>query len=85
MLLIALIETPGGESVVRLEGELIGPWVDELKALCEQRLDSHTPLSLDLADVRFADRQGVTLLHGLQARGVHLARCSLFVAEQLRA
>lgn len=85
MLLIARDESRSDEPVVRLEGELVGPWVDELRTLCERHLDASAALTLDLAEVRFIDRRGVALLRRLQARGVRLTRYTGFAAEQLKA
>jgi hypothetical protein len=41
-------------------------------------------LSLELADVSFADAVGILLLKELGSRGVGLIRANPFVAEQLK-
>jgi hypothetical protein len=41
-------------------------------------------LSLELADVSFADAAGILLLKNLGNRGVGLMRANPFVAEQLK-
>jgi len=64
---------------VRLEGQLVGPWVEELHRVC----DGHAVV-LDVRDVTFADEAGVALLRALQARQVKLTGCSPFLAEQLK-
>lgn len=70
---------------LRLEGRVVGPWVEELRQICEPLLADETTLALDLTDVSFADESGVTLLASLNRRGVSLSRPSPFVAEQLKA
>ena len=70
-------------AVLHLEGQLIGPWVDELERTCD-RLLATRPVTLDLADVSFVERRGVHLLRTLGTRGVPLLRCSPLVAEQLK-
>jgi hypothetical protein len=63
----------------------MGASVDELRRTC----DVHTvadavQLSLDLADVSFADGAGIVLLKELRSRGVGLIRANPFMAEQLK-
>jgi ABC-type transporter Mla MlaB component len=70
---------------LKLEGRLIGPWVNELRVMCENYLANERPVKLDFADVSYADRGGVALLIDLQERGVELMNCSSFLAEELKA
>ena len=84
MLKIGPIETANGHTKLRLEGRLIGPWVEELRRACEQVLTTGARLSLDLSDVSFLDRSGVKLIRSLRNRNVALLSCSAFIAEQLR-
>lgn len=83
MLKIVAAEPLNGRPVLRLEGQVIGPWVDELRRACEAI--SGRALTLDLTDVAFVDRRGVELFRTLCAGGVAITRCSSFVAEQLKA
>ena len=71
-------------TVLRLEGRVIGPWVGELSQACDQHLNNRATLALDLAEVSFADADGVALLASLSGRGVKLLRPSPFLAEQLK-
>jgi hypothetical protein len=68
-----------------LEGQVIGPWVDELDRVCHQMLDGPIPVVLDLSAISFVSRRGVELLERLHARGVRVAHCSPFVREQIKA
>jgi ABC-type transporter Mla MlaB component len=70
---------------LKLEGRVVGPWVGELRQVCESLLSEVRALKLDLADVTFADADGVAVLTGFKTRGVTLKNCSPFVDEQLRS
>lgn len=69
---------------LKLEGRVVGPWVGELRHACESLLTGGRLLKLDLADVSFADANGVAALAALRSRGVALTHCSPFVMEQLK-
>ena len=70
---------------LKLEGRVVGPWVGELRQVCETLLTEGRPIKLDLADVTFADADGVAVLTGFKTRDVTLKNCSPFVDEQLRS
>ena len=72
-------------STLRLEGDVIGRWVDELRRFSEETLASGVQLTVDLSDVDFVDREGADLLQMLGDRGVSVVNASRFVAEQLKA
>ena len=84
MLKISKAEPINHAVVLRLEGRIVGPWVEELQRSCEQVLAGDRPLKLQLADVEFMDAQAVALLLGLRSRGVALLECPPFVTEQLK-
>ena len=71
-------------TMLKLEGRLIGPWVNQLRETCESHLAGARRVRLDLADLAYADRSGVTLLIQLRARGVELVNCSPFLVEELK-
>ena len=71
-------------ATLKLEGRVVGPWVGELRQVCETVLAEGRVLKLDLADVTFADTDGVAVLTGFKMRGVTLKNCSPFLDEQLR-
>lgn len=72
-------------TILRLEGRIVGPWVGELQKICEPREGDRKKLTLDLAEVSFADEQGLVLLSSLQARGIKLLNPTPFVEEQLKS
>jgi anti-anti-sigma regulatory factor len=84
MLKMVLSEDLGKRTTVRLEGQVIGPWVEELSRVCEPILTSGSSLALDLSDVSFVSREGVRVLCELRAQHVLLQNCSRFVVEQLK-
>src|SRR5436305_1541378 len=79
-----------GIPTLRLEGKLVGPWVDEVRAASEEALEAlgdadGSTLRLDLAGVSFIDAAGAELLEHLLRRGAALAAASNYVAELLHA
>jgi ABC-type transporter Mla MlaB component len=85
MLMISEGQKANHSLTLQLEGRVVGPWVDELRKVCEPLLADEFTLTLDLAEVSFADKNGVKLLTSLSRRGVKLQRPTPFVAEQLKA
>jgi anti-anti-sigma regulatory factor len=82
---ITVVESSSKEVRLRVEGRLTGRWVEELRRTCDlQDLSDGIRLTLDLADVSFADAAGVELLKELRIRLVTLLSPSLLVAEQLK-
>ena len=75
-----------GSVVLRLEGKVCGPWVDELRALSSAVLQKPaTRLELDLSEVAFIDADGLELLRELSSKHVSLNNCSLLVVQQLKS
>jgi anti-anti-sigma regulatory factor len=85
MLKIEVIERANENPTLRIEGRVIGPWVGELRRMCEPLLATGARLTIDLSDVSFVDRDGIELFRSLRKHRVALANCSPFVAEQLKA
>lgn len=65
-------------NVLRLEGQIIGPWVEELR-----RAVNGGGLTIDLSDVTFADWDGAVLLAELRKRAT-LTGCSAFLKQQIQ-
>ena len=83
MLMITLTESSESARSYRLEGKLVGPWVDELSRACEQPETLPSGLHLDLSAMTFIDSTGVELLEDLIRRGAMVVGCSSFIAEML--
>lgn len=63
MLRITVAESFGSTVVLRAEGRITGPWVEELRTTCEMRSDiDQVQLRIELEDVSFADEAGIALL-----------------------
>ena len=85
MLRITVVESSKIAVTLRAEGRITGPWVEELRTACNvHTFPDEVQLSLELADVSFADAAGILLLKELGSRGVGLIRANPFMAEQLK-
>lgn len=72
----------GATVTCKLEGRLLGPWVDETARLLAESA-RNTRLRLDLASVSFVDPAGADLLRELVRGGAIIVACSSFVGELL--
>ena len=52
----------GSTVLIKLEGRLVGPWVEELRLKVLQLRPSETALEVDISDLSFADDAGEQLL-----------------------
>ena len=85
MLRITWIDAEGSDPnrTLKMEGKLLGPWVDELGRACEvSELPRHC-LRLDLAAVTFVDSIGLKLLDDLLRQGATIVGCSDFISVLL--
>ena len=85
MLKITEIARNDSGRTFKLEGKLLGPWVDELRIVCTQPLNRAEQVGLDLAAVSFVNAAGAKLLRELIREGIIITQCSAFVAELLHA
>ena len=66
----------GPPTTVKVDGRLTDDQVPELRRVCAE---IEGTLTVDLTDLKFADRQGVRALHELRAKGADLIGVSQFV------
>jgi ABC-type transporter Mla MlaB component len=85
MLKISETGPPNHSVTLKLEGRIVGPWVEEFRRVCESFLSENRVLKLDLAEVSYADAEGVATLNNFRSRGVTLKHCSPFVEQQIMA
>jgi anti-anti-sigma regulatory factor len=83
MLRIARVNDGTSDSIptLKLEGKLLGPWVDELSCACEELQVAPNGFCLNLSAVTFIDSAGIKLLGDLIRRGTTLSQCSGFIEE----
>jgi ABC-type transporter Mla MlaB component len=85
MLRITVVESSKTSVTLRAEGQITGPWVEELRTACNVHTSPrNVQLSLDLADVSFADSPGIALLIELRNRGIALIHVTPFLTVQLK-
>jgi anti-anti-sigma regulatory factor len=84
MLRITQLTENGAGLLVKVEGKLLQPWVEELARACTPPAVTTACIRLDLSAVTFVDEAGVRLLRELVDRGVGVSAASGFVAELLR-
>jgi anti-anti-sigma regulatory factor len=85
MLRISHIDGMEGATILRLEGNVSGVWVDELRRLAQVTLANGEVLTIDCAGVSFIDLQGRILIRELLSRHVRLTNCSPFLQSQINA
>jgi hypothetical protein len=69
---------------LRVEGWLVGAWVEELRLQTQTAFSQAKALSLDLEKLWFVDPQGAALLRELALRNVAQLNCSPFIDQQLK-
>jgi ABC-type transporter Mla MlaB component len=69
---------------LRVEGWLVGAWVDELRLQTQTAFSQAKTLSLDLEKLWFVDADGAALLRDLARRNVVQLNCSPFIDQQLK-
>ena len=84
MLKISEINSSGEVTTLKLEGRVVGPWVEEVQRCCEQVLNGGRRLTLDLSDVSFAERGAIVLFKELAGREVRLTNCQPLLNVQLK-
>jgi hypothetical protein len=71
-----------GAPVIKLEGKLLAPWIDQVRALCAHSTSAGMPV-LDLSALTFADQTGTQLLQEMLREGCLIEACTPFIAELL--
>jgi ABC-type transporter Mla MlaB component len=85
MLRISPLTTLSDVRCLRVEGRLVGDWVEVLRVAVEQAEAQTTAVELDLAGVEFADSAALSLLLELAERGVKLVACSPLLTSLLES
>lgn len=72
-------------TTLKLEGQLSGPWVDELRRCCASWAQKKVPVRINLRDVTFLDLLGRELLLRMERQGTPLLECSEFLRDLLHS
>lgn len=84
MLRITEISDDGEEIVMKLEGKVIGVWVDDLKRVCLFHRDERgRAVVLDFSGVTFVEARGLGMLKDLKGDRVRIINCSPFINSLL--
>jgi anti-anti-sigma regulatory factor len=82
------VQNEGGAICLLLEGQITGPWVEELRRVCADTLGNNgrstRHLVLDLAGISFLDTDGIALFRELAVHRVSFTNSSAFIAELLK-
>jgi len=69
---------------LKLEGQLLGPWITSVREACAGTDGGCSGLQLDLASLTYVDAEGFELLRDLLREGIEIGDCSSFVGELLQ-
>jgi anti-anti-sigma regulatory factor len=83
VLKITPLSGKGRVQIIRLEGQILAPWVQAVREACTQPERRSKQLVLDLTAVTYVDGPGSQLLRDLVGDGIHIGACSSFLAELL--
>ena len=72
MLRITREDESRSRATLRLEGTIAGEWTWLLERECSVLLETHSVVSLDLADDTYVDRGGIEILERLSRAGVEI-------------
>ena len=76
-----------GSPVLKLEGKLSGPWVDELQNSWTEAAAGRRrkAIKIDMRGVSYVDHRGRSLLQHMEREGASLVECSDFIRQLLDA
>jgi ABC-type transporter Mla MlaB component len=78
------VQTDGGEVVLRLEGSLAGPWVDELDTCWRRASSDNRPMRVDLTSLCQVDAAGRDLLSVMYRAGAQFVTKGCVMPEVVR-
>lgn len=84
MLRLIPSSNPDGTVVLKLEGKLFAPWIDELHRTIANLAAANTAIHLDLSDLSYVDTAGSQALSELIERGAFVTAASGFIATMLK-
>ncbi len=84
MLKLTSFPNPDGPVVLKLEGKLLAPWINELHHAFADLAAEHPLIHLDLSALSYVDVAGVRALTELIEQGAVVRAASGFVAMLLK-
>jgi hypothetical protein len=84
---LRITATTTDKVVLKIEGRLVGPWVDELRETVWRRNGWRQPLEIDVADLTYVDEDGEKTLSWLYSMGARFqgkSPFSEFLFERLK-
>jgi anti-anti-sigma regulatory factor len=84
MLKLTSRSIPGDAVVLKLEGKLFAPWIDELQRTIAGLRDADAVIHLDLSALSYVDAAGAGALTELIEQGAVVRAASGFVATLLK-
>ena len=81
MLKITRLACHGQVQTIKLEGEILEPWVGAVRDACTTSDRQFRHLRLDLTAVSYVDTAGTQLIRDLMREGIEIAACSSFIGE----
>jgi len=75
---LRITASAGDKVVLKLEGRLVGPWVDELRKTVWRTEECRQSLEIDVSDLTFADDDGEKALSRLHRMGARFRGRNLF-------
>ena len=85
MLRVTEIEEPQHKLRLKLEGRLVGQWVELLAEICATRKKQDQSITLDLGDLEYASKEGIALLAELRSQSVAWVSCPPSMLDLLSA
>jgi len=70
-------------ATLKLEGQVSGPWVEELRRCWDSLAQGKVPVKINLRHVTFVDRPGRELLLRMEREGTPFLECSEFLRDLL--
>ncbi|MEW6131403.1 MAG: hypothetical protein AB1757_30525 [Acidobacteriota bacterium] len=84
MLRISECNATNDTTTLKLEGRIVGRLITEVRNACDAIFARNCKLVMDLSEVYFIDRNGLTLFQELLEKQVTFINCSPFLLEQLK-
>ena len=81
--MLKMTQSGSDTRTIHLEGKLAGPWIEQLRSLCEPTIANGVRLVLDCSGLTFVDPAGARLLQSLRISGVVLTNRSPFLELQI--